>query len=244
LYRHNGNESRHASTKRRTHGRQHHAQAHATQWVDGFKLDIPEFQGDLQPKEFMDQVVVIREVLDFKEVLEDRQVSLVASKLIDEDLSLDWASPPIYDIYLDEEGLLEDVNLVFDTINIVEGNDVHLVFEESPKSEISQWGLEKINYMDFLGVETFLSTFPKQNLDVGVGMMEEIGVNNFKYNTQSMPMMKSFAFIRGCCFVLVLRMGEWNELTGHPKDRGRNRRNSRTKSLQPGEDNADQWSNC
>jgi hypothetical protein len=139
---------------------------------------------------------------------------------------------------------LEEVNLVLDTINILEGNDVHLVFEESAKNEISQWGLEKINYIDFLGVETFLLTFPKQNLDVGVGMVEEIGVNNFKYNTRSMPMMKSVAFIGRCCFVLVLKMGEWNELTGHPKDRGNNRRNSRTNSLQPGEDDADRQSNC
>jgi hypothetical protein len=183
LYRHNGNESRHPSAERRTHECQHHAQAHATRWVDGFKLDIPDW------------VVAFGEVLDFKEVPEDRQVSLVVTKLIDEDLSVDWASPPIYDIYPDEGGLLEEINLVLDTINIVEGNDVHLVFEESPKSEISQWSLEKINYIDFLGVETFLSTFPKQNLNVGVGMMEEIGVNNFKYNTRSMPMMKSVAFI-------------------------------------------------
>jgi cell division protein FtsN len=70
-------------------------------------------------------------------------------------------------------------------------------------------------------------------------MVEEIGVNNFKYNTRSMPMMKSVAFIEGCCFVLVLRMGEWNELTGHPKDRGKNQQNSRTNSLQPGDDDAD-----
>jgi hypothetical protein len=76
---------------------------------------------------------------------------LVATKLIDEDLSVDWTSLPIYDIYLDEEDLLEEVNLVLDTINIVEGNDVHLMFEESPKSENFQWGLEKINYVDFLG---------------------------------------------------------------------------------------------
>jgi hypothetical protein len=176
--------------------------------VDGFKLNISEFQGDLQPEEFMDRVAAVREVLDFNEVPEDRQVSLVTIKLIDEDLSVDWASPPIYYIYPDKDGLLEEVNLVLDTINIIEGNDVHLVFEESPKSEISQWGLEKINYVDFLGVETFLSTFPKQNLDVGVGMVEEIDLNNFEYNTRSMPMMKSVAFIVGCCFVLVLRMGE------------------------------------
>jgi hypothetical protein len=55
----------------------------------------------------MDQVAAVREVLDFKEVPEDRLVSLVATKLIDEDLSIDWASLPIYDIYPDEEGLLE-----------------------------------------------------------------------------------------------------------------------------------------
>ena len=65
-------------------------------------------------------------------------------------------------------------------------------------------------------------------------MVKEIGVNNFKYNILSMPMMKSVAFIGGCCFVLVLRMGEWNELTGHPKDCGKNQQNSRTNPLQSG----------
>jgi hypothetical protein len=74
-------------------------------------------------------------------------------------------------------------------------------------------------------------------------MVEEIGLNNFKYNTRSMPMMKSVAFIGGCFFVLVLKMSEWNELTGHPKDRGKNRQNSRTNSLQPGENDADRRSN-
>jgi hypothetical protein len=132
--------------------------------VDGFKLDILEFQGDLQPKEFMDQVAAVRDVLDFKEVLEDRRVSLVASKLIDEDLLVDWASPPIYDIYPDEEGLLDEVNLVFDTINIVEGNDVHLVFEESPKSEISQWVLRKLIILIFLGLKLFYQRFLNKTL--------------------------------------------------------------------------------
>ena len=70
-------------------------------------------------------------------------------------------------------------------------------------------------------------------------MVEEIGANNFKYNTRSMLMMKSVSFIGGCCFVLVLRMGEWNELTGHPKDRGKNRPNTRTNFLQQGENDAD-----
>ena len=89
LCHHKGNGSRNHSTVRRMHGRQHYAQAHATRWVEGFKLNIPKFQGILQPEEFMDRVAEVGEVLDFKEVPEDRQVSLVATKLIDEDLSVD-----------------------------------------------------------------------------------------------------------------------------------------------------------
>ena len=53
------------------YGRQHHAQAHATWWMDRFKLDIPKFQGNLQLEEFMDRVAVVGKVLDFKEVPED-----------------------------------------------------------------------------------------------------------------------------------------------------------------------------
>jgi hypothetical protein len=89
---------------------------------------------------------------------------LVATKLIDEDLLVDWASPPIYDIYPDEDDLLEEVNLVIDTINIVEGNDVHLVSEKSPKSEISQWGLEKLIMLILLGSKLFYQLFLNKNL--------------------------------------------------------------------------------
>jgi hypothetical protein len=51
---HKGNGSRNPSAERRTQECQHHEQAHATLWVDGFKLNISEFQEDLQPKELMD----------------------------------------------------------------------------------------------------------------------------------------------------------------------------------------------
>jgi hypothetical protein len=180
----------------------------------------------------MDRVAAVGEVLDFKEVLEDRRVSLVTTKLIDENLLVDWASPPIYDIYPDEEDLLEEVNLVLDTITIVEGNDVHLVSKKSPKSEISQWGLQKINYVDFPGIETFLSTLPKQNLGVGVGMVEEIGVNNFKYNTRSYVMKVCKLFMFQYQVALMVRSTGGNGLVGHPKDCGKNRRNSWTNSLQ------------
>ena len=47
-------------------------------------------------------------------------------------------------------------------------------------------------------------------------------------------MMKSIAIFVVCCLVLILRKGEWNELIGHPKDRGKNQLNLRTNSLKPG----------
>jgi hypothetical protein len=57
-------------------------------------------------------------------------------------------------------------------------------------------------------------------------------------------MMRSVTLI-GCCLVLILRKDDWNELTKHPKDRGKDWPNSRMNSLQPREDDADQkivWS--
>jgi hypothetical protein len=44
---------------------------------------------------------------------------------------------------------------------------MYTMFDESLKGEISQWGLEKINYVDFFGIKNFLSTFLKKNHDVG-----------------------------------------------------------------------------
>ena len=52
----------------------------SNKWESGFKLDIPEFKGCLQPKEFLDWVAAIEEILDFKEVPQDKRVSLVATK--------------------------------------------------------------------------------------------------------------------------------------------------------------------
>jgi hypothetical protein len=61
------------------------------------------------------------------------------------------------------------------------------------------------------------------------------GVWGFHDKHRGMPMMKSITFIMGCGLVVILRRGEWNDLTGHPKDCGKNRPNSRTNSLQQGE---------
>jgi hypothetical protein len=66
--------------ERRTQGRRPPAQAHANRWESGFKLDIPEFSGGMQPEEFLDWVTAVEEILEFKEVPDDKRVSLVATK--------------------------------------------------------------------------------------------------------------------------------------------------------------------
>jgi hypothetical protein len=62
---HNGDGSGDPFAERGTHRRQHHAQAHANQWGNRFKLNISEFQGDLQPEEFLDCVLAVEEVFEF-----------------------------------------------------------------------------------------------------------------------------------------------------------------------------------
>jgi hypothetical protein len=66
------------------------------------------------------------------------------------------------------------------------------------------------------------------------------GVWGFHNKHQGMSMMKRVTFIMGCGLVVILRKGEWDELIGHPKDRGKNQPNLRTNSLQPREDDVDQ----
>lgn len=49
-------------------------------WEAGFKVDIPEFHGGLQPEEFLDWLIAAEEVLDFKEVPADKRVPLIATR--------------------------------------------------------------------------------------------------------------------------------------------------------------------
>ncbi|XP_052206004.1 non-functional NADPH-dependent codeinone reductase 2-like isoform X2 [Diospyros lotus] len=55
--------------------------ADARRWDSGFKLDLPKFHGGLDPEDFLDWLVAIEELLDFKEVPEDKKVPLVATRL-------------------------------------------------------------------------------------------------------------------------------------------------------------------
>jgi hypothetical protein len=46
----------------------------------GIRTEIPEFQGSQQPKEFLDWLYTVEEVLEFKEVPEDKVLALVATR--------------------------------------------------------------------------------------------------------------------------------------------------------------------
>jgi hypothetical protein len=61
-----------------------------------------------------------------------------------------------------------------------------------------------------------------------------------QHNRRNLLMMRAIMYIIRCDIVLILRRGEWNELTGLTKDRGKKRLNSRTNSLQPRENDVDQ----
>ena len=43
-----------------------------SRWDARLKIDIPEFQGSVQPEEFLDWIYAVEEVLDFKEVPENK----------------------------------------------------------------------------------------------------------------------------------------------------------------------------
>jgi hypothetical protein len=51
----------------------------------------------------------------------------------------------------------------------------------------------------------------------------QIGVWGFHDKHQGTSMMKSM----GCSIIVILRKEDWNELTGHRKDRGKDSSNSR-----------------
>ena len=50
-------------------------------WELGMHTKVPEFQGSLQPKEFIDWLCAIEEVMEFKGVPEEMKVPLIATRL-------------------------------------------------------------------------------------------------------------------------------------------------------------------
>ncbi|CAN0918713.1 hypothetical protein LINGRAHAP2_LOCUS31026, partial [Linum grandiflorum] len=63
--------------------RYHSLERPSHRWEQGFRVEIPTFDGSLQPEEFIDWLSQVEEILDFKEVPEGRRVSLVTIRLRD-----------------------------------------------------------------------------------------------------------------------------------------------------------------
>lgn len=93
--------------------------------------------------------------------------------IVEKDFSVKWAFPLIYDIYPQEDDLLNEVSISVDTVKFVDENDVYHEFDESSKSKVSELDLEKISFADFLRIENFLSSSPNNDFDVGLRMMKE-----------------------------------------------------------------------
>jgi hypothetical protein len=182
-------------------------------------------------KEKINKKKVPREVTEIK----SQSVVEEEDRFIEEDCSVDWASPPIYDTYSDEE---------MSSIYQVDFLGVDAILSKFNQS-----------YDEICGVEiTFLSKsegvcVSSLGILVAYGNGEaqekhdkstwQSGVWGFHDKHQGMSMMKSVTFIMGCGLVVILRSGEWNELTGHPKDHGKDSPNSKANSLQPREDDVD-----
>jgi hypothetical protein len=128
-----------------------------------------------------------------------------------------------------DEGLSSDVsNYNEEEVEYVDFLGVEDILN-SPNNDVDEFYTDEENYMFIREVtaDPFLSIFmargrEKEQEKFGKSKELTSGVLGFHDKHRSMSMMKSVAFIMGCCFVLVLRMGEWNELMGHPKDRGKN----------------------
>jgi hypothetical protein len=139
LYGYNGIGSRNLFIERRTQERQHLAQAHANRRVSRFKLDTLEFQGCLQPKEIkvteknrkFSQKEVPRKMAKKvpREAAEITSQSVVEEEdgFIAEYCLVDWTSPPIYDIYPDEEKSLEKVISQIHTICLIRAPKIKIL---------------------------------------------------------------------------------------------------------------------
>jgi hypothetical protein len=71
-------------------------------------------------------------------------------------------SSPTYYTYINDEDIIE-VSFLSYGQEVEQKVDNH-VFSKSPKCEISQWGLLKVNYVDFFGLKFFCQIFLKKIL--------------------------------------------------------------------------------
>ncbi|GJX81570.1 putative nucleotidyltransferase, ribonuclease H, partial [Tanacetum coccineum] len=88
-------------------------------WESGMRVDIPDFAGDtLSPEGFIDWLVAVEEVFEFKEVPENKRVLLIATKLRD-----------IPAVTESETGIMDSFNM-FDPMTLSDAYQRALAFEK------------------------------------------------------------------------------------------------------------------
>jgi hypothetical protein len=103
----------------------------------------------------------------------------------------------------------------------------------SSHNDYGEFYADEENYMFIREsvVDPFLSVFmargrKKERQKNGKSEVLPSGVGGVHDRHQGIQMMRSVTLILGCSLVLILRNGEWNELTRHPKDHGKDSSNS------------------
>ena len=71
----NGSSSEEASPRSHRRGRRH------TTNFNDFKVDIPGFEGKLDPDDFIEWLQTVERIFDYKEIPDDKKVKIVALKL-------------------------------------------------------------------------------------------------------------------------------------------------------------------
>jgi hypothetical protein len=142
------------------------------------------------------------------------------------------ATGDIADYEVVDEGLLDEVpNYNEEEVEYVDFLGVEDILN-SPNNDLGEFYSDEENYIFTRETmaDPFLSIFVarrRENEREKYGKVEYLpsDVRGFNDKHQDMPMMKSIAFILVCYLIVILRNGEWNELTGHSKDHGKDNLN-------------------
>jgi hypothetical protein len=193
----------------------------------------PVYDDDVNEEELIEEPLAS----DLEEEFEEYGLHPIFSGLYpDEDDQLEDEEPT--DGIADEDDQLEDGEPTDDIADYEEDditnyNEVGYVdflgvknILHSPNNDVDEFYTDEENYMFTREVtaDPFMSIFMARGREKEqgkYGKSEELasGVWGAHDRYQDIPIMRSVTLILGCCLVLILRKGDWNELTGHPKDR-------------------------
>ena len=126
-----------------------------------------------------------------------------------------------------DEGLLDEVPNYNEEVEYVDFLGVENILN-SPNNDLGEFYSDEENYMFTREtmVDPFLSIFMVRGREKErekYGKVEYLPSEVWGFNDKhrDMPMIKNIAFIVVCYLIVILRNGEWNKLTRHPKDRGK-----------------------